>query len=96
MAELGKLPVKMTLQAPQKEDSLNIKWKKQALARLKTLSNRKNDPLYNPATKSNVNPQNEEVQNLIIFFEVMQNYNLNFAIKKFLNFTIINLITGTT
>ena len=42
-------------------------------------------PLYNPATKSNVNPQNEEVQNLIIFFEVMQNYNLNFAIKKFIH-----------
>lgn len=78
MAELGKLPVKMTLQAPQKEDSLNIKWKKQALARLKTLSNHKNDPLYNPATKSNVNPQNEEVQNLISYFLWRSNAKLQF------------------
>ena len=36
-----------------------------------------------------MNPQNEEVQNLIIFFEVMQNYNLNFAIKNL--FIILNV-----
>lgn len=69
-----------------KEHSLNIKWIKQALARLKTLSNRKNDPLYNPATKSNVNPQMSKFKTWSYFlWRSNAKLQFQFCCKKFIH-----------